>query len=235
MATSQVRRLHAATGRKVCILNRRGQPRWDAVFDNNPKLTRDIDAPHLVNAPGVRPYIAGKTPERWTWQRWEIEPGELFLSADELAFAEPYRGMVLIEPTTKVPGSNKAWIERRWQQVVQAMPDVQFVQTGPPGTRWLVGVKRVQTTFRQACAVLSVARACVVPEGGLHHAAAALDVPAVVLWSEFIAPEFTGYASQRNLRHAGEACGLRVRCHECAASMARITVDEVVANLQEIV
>jgi ADP-heptose:LPS heptosyltransferase len=233
MATSQVRRLYARTGRKVCIIDRRGLPRWNDVFDHNPKLTKYIGAQHLLNAPGVRPYIAAKTSTRWTWQRWDIEPGEIFLADDELAFAESYRGMVLIEPTTKVPGGNKAWRPERWQQVVDAMPAVRFVQTGPPDTPWLHGVKRVATTFRQACAVLSVCRACVVPEGALHHAAAALDVPAVVLWSEFIAPEFTGYATQRNIRHAGDACGSRVHCHECAVSMARITVDEVVTNLQE--
>ena len=110
-----------------------------------------------------------------------------------------------------------------------------FVQIGPPGTRVLRGVHYVQTpSFRHGAAVLAVSRAFVGTEGGLHHAAAALGVPAVVLFSEFISPDITGYATHRNIRHAGATCGARIPCSSCRASMEAITVDEVEKHLKEI-
>lgn len=190
----------------------------------------------MVNGPGVRPYIAGKTKDHWMWQRWDIQPGEIYLTPEEKAFATPWAGMVMVEPHTKVRNGNKAWPWTRWQSFVSATPDVCFVQAGPDGTRWLEGVTRVRTNdFRLACSVLAASKAFVGCEGALHHAAAALDVPAIVLWSEFIAPEFTGYMTQRNVRHSDGWCGSRAFCGGCLMSMKRITVDEVVANLREMI
>ncbi len=106
-----------------------------------------------------------------------------------------------------------------------------FVQCGAGDVR-LPGATQVPTpTFRHAAAVLSVCRAFVGTEGGLMHAAAAVGTPAVILWSEFISPEITGYSSMTNLRHAGKPCGNRFNCPSCRKSMEAITVDEVVAGL----
>jgi hypothetical protein len=238
MATSQVRSIHARTGRPVLVVDRRNRPVWADVFENNPHiLQRPIHRPFefLRNASGMRPYIAAKTATRWTWREWDIGPGELYLSDEENAFAAPYVGRVMVEPNVKVNGHrNKAWPWERWQALVD-LDVAPFIQCGPDGTRWLDGVERVVTpTFRHACAVLGVSRAFIGTEGGLHHAAAALGVPAIVLWSEFIEPRFTGYAAHRNLRHAGPSCGSRLPCAACAASMEAIAVGEVAANLVEV-
>jgi ADP-heptose:LPS heptosyltransferase len=234
MATSQVKAINAATRRKVLVVGRGGQIQWSEIFENNPRILRRYEGGcvRLTNGSGLRPYIESKTPTHWVWKRWPIAPGEIFLSVEEKAFAAPHRGRILVEPHTKVEGSNKAWFFDRWQALVDQGGE--FVQVGPAGTRVLRGVHFVETTsFRRACAVLAVSRAFVGCEGGLHHAAAALGVPAVVLFSEFISPEITGYAGHRNLRHAGEACGSRLPCEGCRASMEAITVDEVHSNLKE--
>lgn len=237
MATAQVKRLHQLHARPVLVVDARGRPQWNPVFENNPNIVREPSrkALCLVNASGLRPYIQAKTVKRWVWRRWAIEPGQLFLSAAECAFAAAHAGHVLVEPNTKVGNghANKAWPWQRWQALVDRGGD--FVQVGAPGTRALRGVKFVQTdSFRMGCAVLSVSRAFVGAEGGLHHAAAALGVPAVVLFSEFISPDITGYSSHRNLRHAGVACGSRLPCAGCAASMLAISVDEVAGALESL-
>lgn len=239
MATAQVKSLYAQNGKRVRVVDRMGRTQWNAVFENNPKIMAPTERMYptkevrLVNAGGSRPYIQGKTPTHWLWKRWSIEPGELYLSEEEHAFGSLHSGKILIEPNTKVPGSNKAWIEGRWQELVDRGGD--FVQVGPLGTTPLDGVDFVETSsFRLACSVLAKSRAFVGPEGGLHHAAAALSVPAVVLFSEFISPDFTGYKAHRNLRHASGSCGSRVPCAGCRASMEAISVDEVSRNLQEI-
>ncbi len=236
MATAQVKQMHAANGAPVLIVAQRGRVMWSDVFEHNPKIIRreEPGCNVLLNAPGARPYIAAKYETRWVWRAWDKAPGEIFLTESERRFAEPYRGCVLIEPHTKVADGNKAWYWERWQAVVDELPNVRFVQTGPFNTRPLQRVELVTTTFRQAAAILSVSRAFVGTEGALHHAAAALSVPAVVLWSEFISPEITGYESHRNLRHAGQACGARVPCIGCRISMDLIKVGEVIQQLTEV-
>ena len=56
---------------------------------------------------------------------FRIEPGEIYLSAAEKAFAAPHAGRILIEPNTKVEGSNKAWVIDRWQELVDRGGDRQ--------------------------------------------------------------------------------------------------------------
>ncbi len=236
MATSQVKQLHESNGAPVLVVAQRGRVMWSDVFENNPKILRreQTGCNVLLNAPGARPYIAAKYETRWVWKKWEKQPGEIFLMESERAFAEPYKGCVLIEPHTKVAEGNKAWYWERWQTVIDEMSEVLFVQTGPFNTRPLRGVELVATTFRQAAAILAGSRAFLGTEGALHHAAAALSIPAVVLWSEFISPEITGYPTHRNLRHAGTPCGARVPCVGCRVSMELISVEEVVQNLKEV-
>lgn len=236
MASAQARAMYRQMTVPVLVVDRHGSPRWHEIWENNPHIVRrsDVRNQRLLNSGGARPYILHKTSTNWIWRRWDIEPGEIYLSESEKHFAVHSRGRIVIEPHTKVPGGNKSWPWDRWQSVVDRFPH-KFIQVGPVGTRWLRGVDRIHTTFRQACAVMAASKAYVGPEGAGHHAAAALGIPAVVLWSEFIDPTVTGYTSQRNIRHANGTCGSRIPCASCRASMAAITVDEVLQNLMEIV
>ena len=236
MATAQVRELNERTGQHVVVVDRMGRPRWSEVFDNNPRLVRTHrpGSARLLNAGGARPYIKQKTPTHWFWQRWDIQPGELFLTPSEIALGVPYAGCVLVEPNTKVVDGNKAWPFERWQELVRLLAcDHVCVQVGAPGSRVLDGVQFVETlSVRHAFGVLAAARVFVGSEGALHHAAAALGVPAVVLWSEFISPLFTGYGSQHNIRKTSGVCGSRLPCVSCRASMEAIGVEEVYHAVQ---
>lgn len=225
--------MHAKTGRPIVVTDRAGRVQRSEVFWHNPKILKQPQAgcARLVNASGVRPYIEAKSKTRWLWKRFRIVPGELYFSSEELAFAQPYRGCVMVEPTAKVAQGNKGWLWERWQSVVDGCA-APMIQCAPPGGAYLRDVTAVVTpSFRLACAVLSVSTAFVGCDGGLVHAAAALNVPTVALWSEFIGPEYVGYPQHRNIRHAGIACGSRLPCSGCRASMARITVAEVLESL----
>jgi hypothetical protein len=239
MATGQVREMYERNPVPVMVVGADKRPQWHEVFANNPKIAdRRRRGPYQVlrNGPGARPYIEASSGGRWLWREFGPPRGELCFSLDERMFAKRNAGRIMIEPNVKKNGhANKAWPFERWQQLVDRMPH-RFLQCGPIGTRWLRGVDRVVTqTFRHACAALSTSRAFVGTEGGLMHAAAAVGVPAVVLWSEFIAPSVTGYEAHRNIRHAGEPCGMRSPCKGCEASMLAISVDEVEQNLSEVV
>lgn len=238
MASGEARKLHKSNSLPVLIVDRIGRPQWSEVWEGVPYIVRRPGGKavtRMLNAPGHRPYIAGKTANNWTWRPYKPIPAEIVFTAAEKAFAEPYRGMVMIEPNVKANGhDNKAWIADRWLELSRTRTDfVQCVSTPDQALPSHV-LKVITPTFRLACAVLSVAKAYIGTEGGLHHAAAAVGTPAVILWSEFISPEITGYPTMTNLRHAGRPCGNRISCPSCRKSMEAISVDEVVQALEKL-
>jgi ADP-heptose:LPS heptosyltransferase len=75
-------------------------------------------------------------------------------------------------------------------------------------------------------ATLSRAIGYLGPEGGMHHASAAVGVPAVVIFGGYISPKVTGYEGHINLfTGTGLGCGNSQPC-ECSC-MAGITVGRV--------
>lgn len=242
MSIGDAKRRHQQTRQRVMIVGRDGRPVASDMFTGIPYLTqRPVAGPfqRVINGSGVRPYVASKTPTQWTWRPYQPTPADIVFTDAERAFAEPYRGSIMIEPNVKNIGhTNKAWPLLYWLQFDSMLGSSKIgpvVQCSLTPERWLPHAAGVITpTFRHACAVLSVCRAFVGTEGGLMHAAAAVGVPAVILWSEFISPEITGYPTMRNLRHAGKPCGRRLNCHRCQESMLAIKPAEVFANLKEI-
>lgn len=246
MVTGQVRAMYARDPRPVAVLDRDGRVRKHPLWQGNDKI---IDprftgaavprgAQVLRNGPGMRPYIADKSAERWTWRAFECTPGEIVFTKAERVFGAQYGGRIIVEPNLKHKASpNKDWGWRRWNELAYLMQGagLKVTQLGDENTALLEGAELIHTSdFRQACAVLAQARACVLPEGGLHHAAAALGVRAVVIFGGYIAPEHTGYALHTNLFTGGTACGSRLRCDHCEAAMAAITPRAVFTELEKI-
>ncbi len=242
IASGQARRLNEATGRKVIIRDRAGRIRSHPIWANNPRIVGPSERPfkpeEIVNGPGVRPYIASKSEARWTWNTWECPVGEIYFSEDELAFAARHSPQIVIEPNVKQKASpNKDWGRGRWIELVALLraSGLEPVQLGPAGTQILPGVEITETpSFRHACAVLARAHAAILPEGGLHHAAAALKVPSVVIFGGYISPAQTGYASQVNLFTGGAPCGMRTPCAHCAEAMAKIAPETVFEQLMDL-
>jgi ADP-heptose:LPS heptosyltransferase len=238
MATAEARRLQERGDlRPVAFRGKDGRPRWHPIFDNNPRIARTfLGAQVSDNRSGNRPYIASFDKRRFVWvAKFKCRPGEIYFAEIEKAFGQAHAGRLVIEPHVKQrDGSNKAWPWHRWQAVVDARPDLPWLQLGPPGTQILRGVMRATTLdFRLATAVLAYSMGYVGTEGGLHHAAAAVGKPAVVLFSEFISPAQTGYATHHNIYRAGEPCGMRSPCRSCAESMNKISVADVLAGIRQ--
>lgn len=240
MAAGEARHIHEKTGRNVVIVDRHNRAQWIDLWNGLPYILPRYEhgAVRIVNGSGVRPYILAKLATRWKWRPYKPKPAEIRFTLDEMRFADQFRDMVMIEPNVKQIGhGNKAWLRERWFELAERldMPLVQCVQSTQAPIQLQPKVLKVITpTFRHALAVLGASRAFIGTEGGLMHGAAAVHTPAVILWSEFISPDITGYEMHRNLRHAGVACGSRLDCSACRKSMAAITVDEVVDNLKEI-
>lgn len=226
-------------GKRVRIVNAKGERRWHPIWDGNPNIVRPEErGPFelLVNASGSRPYIAAKEQHKWTWREFECTPADIYLTDVEKAYGRLHDPGIVIEPWTKPEASpNKQW--GQWRAFVELAKGHKLTQLGSRGTAILPGVKWIRTDdFRLACAVLARAKLYIGPDGGLMHAAAALGVPAVVIRGAFISERVTGYQQHKNLfTGEGLGCGSRTPCPCCKQAMARITPHMVLDALKEFV
>lgn len=218
-----------AAGRKVAILDKAGRRRWHPLWERAHYIARPDepgDFPGITNGPACRPYLDYRrsTKDRWAFTDWRAQPAEVFDVRPDPRAA----GLVLIEPHIKPTASPaKQW--GRWQELVRSYPDVPWAQPGNPGARWLDGVIHLETRdFAEACNLLAGCATAVLPEGALHHAAAALERRVVVLFGGYIRPATTGYDTHINLAvDDPEALGWRLRHPACMRAWSRITPDIV--------
>lgn len=237
MSTAQARRENNRTGLRCVFTDGVNEYYEHDVFKNNPRIAQNLrDGERYVaiaNFPGCRPYIKGYEHGRYIWdEHFRADPGELFLSSKERKYAlpEPY---VLIEPCVKGEGQkNKDWGWENWLEVAKA--PFPFLQIGSREKRRLPGVRFMETSFRQALGLLKGASLLVTTDGALHHAAAALGVPAVVIWGGFTSPENLGYASHRNLWAGVDPCGRWLEpCKHCRDALDAITPQNVIDAIGE--
>lgn len=227
IVTSIAKRANTLTGKPVMVGDGT-RIIWSEVFRNNPRITDKIgpDAVWVKNVSGNRPYIdyPNSNDKRFVWKKYKVEPGEIYFSPDELRWQQS--GFVYIEPNVKGSfGGNKDWGFEKWQKVVDNLPGIWFVQG--KGKK-LSGVEQLETrSFRDACALLSKAALFVGTDGGMHHAAAALGKPAVVVWGGLIGPDTLGYDFHTNLCRATKFCGSQATCPHCRQALDAITVEEV--------
>jgi hypothetical protein len=222
-----------------------GQVIWDKnseqIFRNNPNIV----FPGNEKRGNVEwiPFYKGKRgyntqgDGHWIWnESWRCVPGQIFLTDGEQAAAKRYgSGFIVIEPnvpTWKSSAANKHWPFERYQAVAddlisQGRSVIQFFPDRKAGPR-LRGARQIRTlTFRDAVAVLKNSALYIGPEGGMHHAAAAVDVPGVVLFGGFIPPSVTGYDTHTNIAGSDRFCGSFTSCKHCADAMNSIKVETV--------
>lgn len=217
---------------------------WDQhcapIFAGNPNVAPPgsegaADIEWIAHHKGNRQYNS-QDGARWRWNLgFKATPGEMFFSETERKLGKRHgKGFVLIEcavPTWKSSAANKDWGHEKYQIVASTLrlQGHRVVQFGYGSEVRLAGVEIVSTrSFRDALAILRVARLYIGPEGGLHHGAAAVGVPGVVLFGGFIPPAVTGYDMHSNLTGGAEACGSLRPCQHCRDAMAAISVHEVI-------
>lgn len=241
MAAGQVERLVGGTNKKIAILDIAGRVRTHEAWLNNPHIAaanEQYDAT-ITDGPGRRACSDGVKNNRWVWKKFDCPPAKFYFSAEELAFANSLQaGFVVIEPHTKdkLEKVNRDWGWEKFQQVVDALPQINWVQLGPKSTKLLRNVQHIETqTLRMAAAAMSRARAFMGTEGGLHHTAGALNIPGVVVFGGFVSPKVTGYACHTSLFVGNDlGCGMRQKCKHCQDALSSITPQIVVAEMIKI-
>lgn len=220
---------------------------WSAeMFANNPNIARPgsegaSDLEWIAHYKGARKYnklVNGA----WQWNYdFKVKPGEFFFSEVEKRTIEYSRAMmnafVVVEPNVewqKSVAPNKDWGEDKYQELTKRLRKagiliVQFAHKN--SKRRLRDVTIIETAkFREAIGLLSLARLYVGPEGGMHHAAAAVGIKAVVIMGGFIPPAVVGYDDHINLTGGAMACGSLRSCTHCWQAMQNISVDAVYSS-----
>lgn len=170
--------------------------------------------------------------------------GEFFWTPEETNYIDQFLearsltgDFVVLEPTVKggVGGENKGWSPERWIAVCKTLihEGHTVVQMGQFDEDLYLkehGAKTLVTnSFRVAAAILARAKAFGGADGGLHHASAALGVPAVVLWTGYSSPKHLGYDDHINLAHfdLDKPCGKLEKDEWCWENALKIEPAEV--------
>lgn len=251
MATGLAKGAHAR-GKKVAFGDGK-KIRWDynsaPIFQGNLNIAPP-GTEHYKNLEWV-PFYKGnrmynsQVGHKWEWHpdKFKAVPGELFFNDAETAFAKAWGDeFVLIEPNVpneKGCAPNKQWPIDRFNDVARQLKSDghKIVQFSYPKAKYRLqdAIMIPTPSFRHAAAVLKNVKLAILPEGGLHHAAAAVGLRAVVLFGGFIPPSVTGYDLHRNLTGGASACGSLTRCDHCAKAMEAISVEEVLVAAEEII
>lgn len=215
---------------------------WDHhsqfIFRNNPNIappgserSRDVEWVPFYRGHRLYNKQAG---DKWIWN-YDFRPkrGEVFFDSVELSWASRLgKDFIVIEPNTpvqKTVAPNKQWPKDRYVRLAKHFKErgyrvIQFTYGGS-----LDYFEHVNApSFRHALAALKNAKLYIGPEGGLHHGAAAVGIPAVVIFGGFIPPQVTGYDGHINLTGGAEACGSIRPCQHCTDAMARISSASVI-------
>lgn len=217
----------------------------DVIFRGNPNVARpgseqddDLEWIHFYR--GHRLYNRHDVAaNKWVWSpKWRPKPGELFFAPDEMhatySLPKPY---ILVEPHAsnwKVQSTNKQWPLARYVEVIRLLKkDGHHVVQLKQGLQLPRTYPVESPSFRHAAAIISKASLFIGSEGGLHHAAAAGGIPAVVIFGGWIPPQVTGYDFHVNLAH-GKPCGSLFPCPHCQKAMEAISVEQVYEAAQRL-
>lgn len=127
---------------------------------------------------------------------------------------------IVIEPHSKMNYTpNRVYPFEKWQNVVDEISKhAQVVQVGRKGNQVLSGVVDFtgKTSFKEAALLIGKSKLFVSTEGGLVHAATAVDTKSVVVMTGYQDKKMVAYPQNINIDIANHGpCGLKVPCKLC--------------------
>jgi hypothetical protein len=230
MASGDAKEANERTGKKV-KLGDGVRMSWDGqVFANNPRMasSSDTDVVWVKNYQGHRPYLKGTKDGHMLFNDdYKPRVGEIYFNQLEKKNIDKIdKDYIVVEPNVKrvyAHTVNKAW--HGWEELFKH--DLPWLQLGDVTVKRYTKWKET-ATFREALQVLSKAKLFVGTDGGLHHAAAALGIPSVVIWTGFTSPRHLGYDTHRNIHDGSEPCGTYDSvCQHCLLKSKAISVEQV--------
>ena len=134
---------------------------------------------------------------------------------------------------------NRDWGFEKWQEVVTRLSGLyEFIQITYGDRKKINGCININgLNFRTSAAILSRCDLFLGPEGGMHHAAAATNKEAVVIFGGHISPKITGYNFHSNLfsKDPKSPCGSKILCDHCYKCLKNITTNNVIGEIKKII
>lgn len=261
MATADAKRLKGKFPDYQIVIGDRRPFLWTEdqkiIFRNNPNITppNKIDYNqkilYLQNYAGNRPYIdkikTTNFSDKIFFSKYKVEKGDIFFSDAEIIYLDflksKYSDCILLNPDIKgtFSGDNKDWGINNWKSLSERLAErgLKCVQSNFNKNNILNSCDVVDiNSFREMCLLISACKLTVTTEGGVHHAAAALDKKAVVVFGGRTNPNQFGYNFHINfyVEHPLSPCGKNSKCSHCRDSMDNIKVERVeeeIYNLYE--
>ena len=147
---------------------------------------------------------------------------------------------ITIEPHSKTSYSiNRQYPLNKWQLIVDKLSKhIPVVQIGTPGKKVLNSVIDLtgNTTFREAAAMIGMSKLFLSNEGGLGHAATAVNTKAVIIIGGYTGAKMVSYPQNITIDASTHGpCGMKARCDKCAEDFENHDYMEIVeAALKEI-
>jgi len=153
-----------------------------------------------------------------------------------------FQGSIVVQTSRKNPRyqfANKEWVPGNWKQLGDQLSGMgRLVQVGSADDPEIFGAAdlRGKTTIRELASLMANARVFVGLEGFLMHLARAVDLPSVIIYGGWIAPNQSGYENNINLFTAlpCSPCGFTNHCDYDRECMKKITPETVAEAAQKI-
>ena len=167
---------------------------------------------------------------------------EIFLTDKEEARVEELTSdlpdrFVVVEPHSKKDYTpNKEYSFDKWQKIVNTVSKyVRVVQIGNKKERILDNVVDLvgKTSFREAAGIIGKSCLFMSTEGGLVHAATAMDTKSLVVMTGFGDPKLWSYPQNINVfigKHG--PCGLKIPCQDCLKDVEEHDEKEIIGYCQ---
>lgn len=183
---------------------------------------------------------------------YRCKPEERKWAVKQLQLAGVTGPFVLINPDTKNTtfANNKQWGFKRWNQLCKLLSEkgIQCVRTKPNGpvvdvsghVKYTVPplsdcINITTPTIRHMMAILEQSCCAVTSEGGVHHAAAAFNKRAFVIFGGVSSIDSTGYSNRNQTYytydHPKTPCGSQHDCDHCKQAMDSIKVDTIAKDV----
>ena len=214
--------------------------KWVMLQLNNPKTNYCLqDLPdRAVHRSDI--HVAQLICEFYGIKGADIKP-ELFLTAEEYQHAEELihffqltdGNFITIEPSSKMEYSkNRLYPIEKWQRVVDELVKVTTVVQVGHGGITLDNVVNMKgwNTFRTTAAIIKRSRLFLSSEGGLMHAARAVNTPSIIVVSGYTHPVMTCYPENCNIWVGKDhgPCGMKEVCPKCYAGFQAHDEGEII-------
>ena len=241
--------------RKVIHAGRKKSIIWEDipwVVDHDEETDREkVYVPEKPN--GNRWYIKGWSNGRIMYQPYEPKPAPYSIEDSESLWAaitvakKTEKPFVILNPDTKntTLSDNKDWGFDNWQklcdlvrrkyEVIRLKPSKGYhdvsgnVKYNEPELEGAINIEI--DGIRDAFAVADLAHAIITSEGGMHHFAAARNIPAFVICGGVVTPDITGYKDRNQTYyvydHPQTPCGSQFSCPHCREAMNSIPPEKI--------